>query len=97
MFERWSLAEIHEALGPDAGNVLPPLLSLRTVHIRLPEFIVRALEMTARDDDTTLDDVLHPELIDFAGIAADHYGSRIRGYREAYFYPGQPSRSAVTK
>jgi len=90
IFERWSLADIHEALGEDAPKVLPSLLSLRTVSIRLPEFIVRALELIAREDRTTLDHVLHNELIDFAGTAADRYGRRIRGYREAYFYPGRP-------
>ena len=28
-FRTWTLAEIHEALGADAGRVLPPLLAMR--------------------------------------------------------------------
>src|SRR5437016_12143700 len=41
---RWSLAEIHEALGAEAATVLPPLLALRTLTVRLPEYLVQALE-----------------------------------------------------
>src|SRR5438874_9728467 len=40
--QRWTLVEIHAALGPDAANVLPPLLSLRAVTVRFPEYIIRA-------------------------------------------------------
>src|SRR4051794_33272889 len=35
--QRWTLAEIHDALGDAAGTVLPPLLALRAVTVRLPE------------------------------------------------------------
>src|SRR6266852_5060864 len=48
--ERWTLAEIHDALGSDAAVVLPPLLALRAVTVRLPEYIVRALETIAAED-----------------------------------------------
>src|SRR5258708_1290890 len=33
---RWSIAEVQDALGSDAEAVLPPLLTLRTVTLRLP-------------------------------------------------------------
>ena len=86
---RWTLAEIHEALGRDAATVLPPLLSLRTLTIRLPEFIVRALENVAIADGTTLDDWLHHELVDFAGTVVDQMERIMPGFRRAYFYPGE--------
>jgi hypothetical protein len=35
--------------------------------VRLPEYLVRALETAATDDATTVDDWLHHELVDFAG------------------------------
>src|ERR1041384_3317121 len=38
---QWSLAEIHDALGEDAAIGLPPLLALRSVTVRLPEYVVR--------------------------------------------------------
>jgi len=90
VFERWSLAEIHEALGADAGRVLPPLLALRAVTVRLPEYVLLALETYAKDRGTTLDHYLYWELIDFAGKASDDLGRRIPGFRQAYLFPGQP-------
>ena len=49
-FRTWTLAEIQDALGKDAATVLPPLLALRSVTVRLPEFIVRAMETAAEND-----------------------------------------------
>ena len=86
---QWSLAEIHEALGLDATPVLPPLLGLRAVTVRLPEYLVRAIEFSAAADDVTIDDWLHHELTEFAGTVIDHMERMIPGYRRAYFFPGQ--------
>lgn len=86
---RWTLAEIHDALGPDAASVLPPLLSLRPVTVQLPEFLVRAIELSAASDDTTVDDWLHHELIDFAGTVATSMERAIPGFRRAYLFPGK--------
>jgi len=86
---RWSLVEIHEALGPAAASVLPPLLALRAVTIRLPEYIVRALEILASENDTTVDQYLLGELIDFAGTVSAQLERRIPGYRRAYLFPGR--------
>ncbi len=86
--ERWTLAEIQDALGEAAAAVLPPLLALRSVTVRLPEFIVRALETIAEEGQTTLDAALHGELTDFAGTVAGRMGKAIPGYRQAYLFPG---------
>ena len=43
-FRWWALEDIVDALGSDAATALPPLLTLRSVTLRLPEYIVRALE-----------------------------------------------------
>jgi hypothetical protein len=88
-FDRWTLAEIQDALGDDAAGVLPPLLTLRTVTVRLPEFIVLALEAVAAEDHMTLDAALHGELTDFAGTHLTHLQATIRGYRRAYLFPGR--------
>jgi len=88
-FRRWSLCDIHEALGIDAVAVLPPLLSLRTISIRLPEYLVQAIEHSAVSDDTTVDNWLHHELVDFAGTVVDRMENVIPGYRRAYLFPGQ--------
>lgn len=91
-FRRWSLAEIHEALGTDAVSVLPPLLTLRAMTVRLPEFLVRAIEVSAAADDMTIDDWLQHELVAFAGTVVDRIERAVPGYRRAYFYPGEDRR-----
>lgn len=95
-FRRWSLAEIHEALGAEATSVLPPLLTLRAVTIHLPEFLARAIEVSAAADDMTVDDWLHRELVDFASTVIDRMERAVPGYRRAYFYPGEDRRLHAT-
>jgi hypothetical protein len=86
--ERWSLAEIHAALGDDAEAILPPPLTLRLVTVRLPEYVLRALETIASDEGKSLDDCLYGELTDFAGSVSTRVADRIPGYRRAYLFPG---------
>ena len=88
-FRRWTLAEMHEALGCEAASALPPLLALRSITVRLPDYLVRAIEHEAASDDTTVDDWLQRELVDFAGTAAERMERVIPGFRGAYLFPGQ--------
>ncbi len=88
-FRWWALEEIVDALGADAATALPPLLSLRSVTIRLPEYIVRALETVAAEDRTTIDAYLSGELLEFAGGVVDRMEAVHPGFRRAYFYPGR--------
>ena len=88
--ERWSIAEIQDALGDDARAVLPPLLALRTVTVRLPEYILLAFEAVAAEGGTTLEAALGYELVEFAGTHLTWLEGSIPGYREAYFSPSQP-------
>jgi hypothetical protein len=81
---RWSLAEIHEALGTEAATVLPPLLALRALTVRLPEYLVRAVETMAAEDATTVDDWLQQDLVDFAGTVVDRMEQVVPGFRRAY-------------
>lgn len=87
--DRWTLAEIQEALGCDAATVLPPLLALRSITVRLPEYLVRALEKVAVENKTTMEGALQGELTDFAGTLSGRMEPHIPGYRRAYFFPGQ--------
>jgi hypothetical protein len=75
-------------------TVLPPLLALRAVIVRLPDYSVRALETIAAEERTTLDAALHGELIDFAETMAERMDMIAPGYREAYRFPGGPSRTS---
>ena len=94
-FRQWSLTEIHEALGGDAATILPPLLALRSITVRLPEYLVRAIEVSAVADDTTVDDWLHHELIDFAGTVSTVMERAIPGFRRAYLFPGRESKETL--
>lgn len=87
--ERWTLSDIESALGADASKVLPRLLTLRSVTVRLPEYVLRALETIAQDRGTTLDHCLYGELMDFASTAALTVAARIPGYRRAYLFPAE--------
>jgi hypothetical protein len=89
--QRWTLIEIHAALGADAAAVLPPLLALRSVTVRLPEYILRAFECIAAENGTTVDATLGFELVEFAGSNLTRLEGSIPGYREAYFFPGRPA------
>jgi hypothetical protein len=93
-FRQWTLTEIHDALGIDAKTVLPALLSLRTLTVQLPEYLVRAIEVSAASDDTTVDDWLLHELTDFAETVADRMEHVIPGFRRAYLFPGQENSSS---
>jgi len=86
--DRWSLVEIQDALGDAAASVLPPLLALRAVTVRLPEYIVRAFEVIAANGGTTVDAILGSELIEFAGAHLTDMQTAIPGYRQAYLFPG---------
>jgi len=86
--ERWTLVEIEDVLGDDAMTVLPPLLALRTVTVRLPEYIIRAFEAVAAEGGTTLEAALGYELVEFAGTHLTWLEGSIPGYREAYLFPG---------
>jgi hypothetical protein len=69
-------------LGQDGARALPPLLTLRPITVRLPEYVVRALETAAADAETTVDGLLHAaELIDFAGGAVERMEPILPGYR----------------
>ncbi|HEX3578086.1 MAG TPA: hypothetical protein VHY33_05930 [Thermoanaerobaculia bacterium] len=89
---RWGHVEVLDTLGSDAATALPPLLALRTVTLRLPAYVVLALETIATEERRTLDDALHGELIDLAGIVADRMEAIHPGFRRAYLYPASRSR-----
>jgi hypothetical protein len=54
--------------------------------VRLPAFIVCALETVANRDRTTLDACLHRELMDLAGLWAEEMEATHPGYRRAYLF-----------
>ena len=88
-FSRWTLAEVHDALGAVAATALPPLLALRSVTVELPEYILRGLEACAADRRMPFDHYLYWELIEFAGALPQRFVRQIPGFQEAYLFPGR--------
>jgi AraC-like DNA-binding protein len=86
---RWTFADLHAALGEHAASVIPPLLSPQILTVTLPAFLVRAIESAASEDNTTVDDWLRLELIDFAGTVVEEMERIHPGFRRAYLFPGQ--------
>jgi hypothetical protein len=89
------LREIQDALGDAAASVLPPLLALRVVTVRLPEYIVRAFEAIAAEDGTTLDAALGFELIEFAGSHSDRMEAKVPAIGRRTCFP-PPARRLKT-
>jgi len=94
-FRRWTLVEIHDALGCDAAEILPPLLALRSITVRLPEYLLRAIQHEATSLDTTIDNWLQHELVEFAGRVVERMERLAPGYRSACLYPGGESAHQV--
>jgi hypothetical protein len=86
---RWSLAQLHDALGSDATDVLPPLLTLQPLTVELPAYLVRAIEQAATEEQTSIDDWLHLELIDFASGMVHRMERILPGFQRAYLFPGR--------
>jgi len=59
------------------------------VTLRLPEYVLRALEMIAAEDGVTMDHAVYGELVDFAGTMAGRMERKVPGFRRAYFFPGR--------
>ncbi len=86
---RWTLSQIHEALGADGERILPPLLALQPMIVHLPAYLLRAIEHAAPEEQTTVDEWLHRELLDFASGRVRRMERIVPGFRRAYFFPGQ--------
>jgi hypothetical protein len=89
---RWTLAEIHDALGATATDVLPRLLALDTITVRLPSYLIRAMKTAAARDALPVDEWLRLELIDFAGTVVEEMDEVHPGFRQAYLFPGRDDR-----
>ena len=91
--EIWSFEAIEEALGDDAGRVLPSAIRLTSVSFRLPRHHVAMLEHFAQRDRTTVSTALTRELDDIASAHADELSSAIPGFAAALEWPDAEAAS----
>jgi hypothetical protein len=86
---RWTVVEIHDALGSEANRVLPRLLRPVTLKsLRLPEYQVRLIETLAQDAGVTLEEFVYGALLNLevAGNPED-IEKLLPGFKEAMQFP----------
>jgi hypothetical protein len=87
--QRWTIVQIHDALGEEANRVLPRLfrpVELRS--IRLPEYQMRLLETLALHEGVTLEEYVYDTLLDLEVAAdPDTLERLLPGFKEAMAFP----------
>jgi hypothetical protein len=84
----WDQAAIEEALGEDAAAVLPEAIRLVELRARVPRYQRDMLRYLARQQATSVDDVLTRELEDVACAHAEELAGVLPGFAEALAWPG---------
>lgn len=83
----WRQDEIEDALGEDAGRVLPEAIRLVELRARVPRYQREMLYVLARRHRTTVDEVLARELEDVACAHAEELAAVIPGFEAALAWP----------
>lgn len=86
---RWTVVQVHDALGEEANRVLPRLLRPVTLkELRLPEYQVRLLESLAKNDGVTIEEYIYRALLHLEVAADPEMVERLLpGFREAMEFP----------
>lgn len=93
--EAWPLEVIEDALGEDAGRVLPEALRTALLRVRLPRYQVAMLEYRAGQRRMTVSGVLARELEGMASADAEELSAAIPGFAAALAWPeGEGARLA---
>lgn len=87
---RWTVMEIHDALGEDANHVLPRLLRPVAIQsLRLPEYQVRLFESLAKRDGVTMEEYIFNALLNVETACDPEEIERLLpGFHEAMAFPG---------
>lgn len=86
---RWTVVQIHDALGKDARRVLPPLLRpMQLQPARLPAYQVRLLEALATHRGVTVEEFLYTSLLALeTTYTVDEIERLLPGFKEAMAFP----------
>lgn len=86
---RWSVMQIHDALGKDADLVLPRLLRPTELKkVRLPEYQLRLLETLAQNDGVTLEEYIYEALLALEVMGdPDTIERLLPGFKDAMRFP----------
>ncbi|HYK04024.1 MAG TPA: hypothetical protein VE974_19880 [Thermoanaerobaculia bacterium] len=86
---RWTVVQVHDALGKQANRVLPRLLRpVALKSLRLPEYQVRLLETLAREAGVSLEEFVFTSLVNLETFGTPEEIERLLpGYIEAIRFP----------
>jgi hypothetical protein len=91
----WPIDAIEEALGSEAALVLPFGVRTRRFTVRLPRYVVAALEWLAEENGESADALLTRELHGLAYAHRERLGAAIAGFSEAVSWPFAESSPVV--
>lgn len=85
---RWTVMEIHDALGKDAHGALPRLLRPVELNTRVPEYQMRLLETLAQNAGVSVETFIYTSLLGLETAASpDTLESMLPGFIEAIQFP----------
>jgi hypothetical protein len=86
---RWTVLQIHDALGSKANTVLPTLYRpVELKKVRLPEYQIRLLETLAQNDGVSLEEYIYGVLHGLEVAAdPDTMEKLLPGFKEAIRFP----------
>ncbi|HEV7240463.1 MAG TPA: hypothetical protein VGQ36_14585 [Thermoanaerobaculia bacterium] len=86
---RWTVVQIHDALGKDADGALPRLLwPVELKAVRLPAYQVRLLETLAQNSGVTVEEYVYTALLGVEAAASHaEIESMLPGFTEAVQFP----------
>ncbi len=85
----WEQGAIEEALGDEAGRVLPEAIRLVELRARVPWYQREMLHFLARRAGMSVDHVLTRELEDVACVHAEELRAAVPGFGAAMAWPGE--------
>ncbi len=89
----WPIDAIEEALGRDAALVLPTGVRTREVTVRLPRYVVAAIECLAEENSESAGALLTRVLHGLAYADRERLGASIAGFAEAVNWPFPQERT----
>lgn len=86
---RWTVMQIHDALGRDAHGAIPRLLHpVELKGVRLPEYLIRLLETLAQNAGVTVEAYVYTALLSLETTTSTAEAERlVPGFTEAIRFP----------
>ena len=85
---RWTVMQIHDALGEAGSWALPRLLRPVELSVRVPDYQVRLLETLAQDAGKSVEEYVYTVFLGLeTTVSADETEKILPGFRDAIRFP----------